>query len=263
MALYMYVKAPPSKYPRRSRFLKQVEKLVPPILVTLGSLLVANVSWPIINYHFFVTPQLKHTKLVSPINEDRTAFFSPLASTQQPIFSDQAAQALGKEIDYTNASNWFPTVDYQESHQSKITHYTIDIPAVNVEEAVVAIGGEDLSDSLIQYPGTSNPGQPGSPVLFGHSILRQFYNPAVNNPRRYISIFSKIMTLEEGDEIFVDFDGIRYKYTVADKVVVEPEDVFILQQRHDHHELKLITCVPEGTYLHRGVVIAELQDINN
>jgi sortase A len=70
------------------------------------------------------------------------------------------------------------------------------------------------------------------------------------------------MTLDEGDEILVDYDGIQYVYKVREKVEVQPEDVFILQQKLNNRELKLITCVPEGTYLRRGVVIAELVDLN-
>jgi sortase A len=70
------------------------------------------------------------------------------------------------------------------------------------------------------------------------------------------------MTLEDGDEILVDFDGIRYQYLVKQKLEVKPEDVYILGQRYNSRDLKLVTCVPEGTYLRRGVIVAQLQDIN-
>ncbi len=39
---------------------------------------------------------------------------------------------------------------------------------------------------------------------------------------------------------------------------VQPTDTFILAQRYDVRQLKLVTCVPEGTVLRRGVVIATL-----
>ena len=71
------------------------------------------------------------------------------------------------------------------------------------------------------------------------------------------------MTLDTGDEIFVDFDGITYKYVVKDKLEIKPEDIFILQQRYNNRELKLITCVPEGTYLRRGVIVAQLVDFGD
>ena len=69
------------------------------------------------------------------------------------------------------------------------------------------------------------------------------------------------MTMKTGDRIFVDYDGIKYTYEVKDKVEVEPEDLFILEQRYSNRELKLITCVPEGTYMRRGVVVAQLVDL--
>lgn len=244
-------------------FLHRFRRLMPTILVTIGSLMIANVLWPILSYQIFVAPQLQQSELITPISLEQTVYSAPdvLPKDVTHPLEQRVTQVIGKELDYTKASNWFPAQGYSDEHESKITHYTISIPSINIEDAVVSIGGEDLSESLIQYPGTANPGQLGSPVVFGHSVLRQFYNPDKSNPRRYISIFSKIMTLEDGDEILVDFDGIRYTYKVHDQFQVKPEDVYILQQRYNDRELKMVTCVPEGTYLRRGVVVAQLQDI--
>lgn len=245
---------------------RRFKRLLPAILVTLGSLMIANVAWPILYYQVFISPTLAQGELMIPISQEQMAYMSlerPQTPPPEPANPAQPGVVMGQETDFTQASNWFPsqTGGFQELMQSRITHYTISIPKVDVFDAVVEIGGEDLSDSLIQYPGTANPGQLGSPVIFGHSVLRQFYNPAVSNPRRYISIFSKIMTLENGDEIFVDFDGVRYTYVVKDKFEVRPEDVYILQQRYNNREMKLVTCVPEGTYLRRGVIVAQLKDV--
>lgn len=247
-----------------SGIFKKIIRLLPPVLVTLGSLMIANVAWPILHYQFFISPQLAQTELLIPVSQEQVVYANPQATKIEEVAqvpSTNPGAVLGQEADFTKAQNWFPSQTYTEPRESKITHYTITIPKVDVYDAVVEIGGEDLSKSLIQYPGTANPGQLGSPVVFGHSVLRQFYNPEKSNPRRYISIFSKIMTLENGDEIFVDFDGIRYSYIVKDKFEVRPEDVYILQQRYNNYELKLVTCVPEGTYLRRGVLVAQLQDI--
>jgi LPXTG-site transpeptidase (sortase) family protein len=175
---------------------------------------------------------------------------------------------LADQLDYTNLNNWFPNLTPEQADvlaSSEVangaevsTEYTLDIPAVKVEDARVKIGGTNLDKNLIQYPGTANPGDPGSPVIFGHSVLRQFYNPSVKNSRRYMSIFSKIMTLKSGDKVYLTRDGVKYSYTVQEKTEVKPEDVFILEQNYESKTLKLITCVPEGTYLRRGVVIATL-----
>src|SRR5258708_871941 len=162
------------------------------------------------------------------------------------------------ELDYTNLSNWFTSTTLPQGGQEQDTEYTLDIPGVEIETAKVKLGGSNLDKNLIQYPGTSLPGQAGAPVIFGHSVLRQFYNPQTKNPRRYFSIFSKIMTLENGDKIYLTYNNIKYTYEVRSKSVVQPEDTFILDQHYDSKELKLVTCVPEGTYLQRGVVTAQL-----
>lgn len=66
------------------------------------------------------------------------------------------------------------------------------------------------------------------------------------------------MTLEGGDEINIKYNGVSYTYKVIDKLEVKPTDIEVLSQRFDGRFLKLITCVPEGTYLRRGIVVAQL-----
>jgi sortase A len=274
--LYRYVKAPiavvaeeqPAEIlpatPRQKITLNpKVRRYMPSILMTLGSLLIANVAWPIISHELIYGPQIRREPILSPLQEDSLIqVVGQKPTTSESGTSTNTPQVMGANVDYTNAHNWFPTANYNVNASGfDVPVYKISIPAVNVEDAIVTIGGEDLSKGLIHFPGTSLPGQLGSPVIFGHSMLRQFYSPQKNNKDRYLSIFSKIMTLKEDDQIFIDYDGIRYTYNVKEKVEVKPEDVFILQQRLNNRELKLITCTPEGTYLRRGVIVAQLADV--
>lgn len=255
MSYYRYVKKPvkiPGLKPPRWR------RLLSPILITVGSLMLANVSWPIIYYQVFTAPALQKTEFVSPVPVSQLGNAAYLSQNLVP--TPVNPQVLGVDLDYTNPTVWFPSAQYGLPGTGN-SYYKISIPDVNIEDAEVVVGGTNLDKSLIQYPNTALPGQLGSPVIFGHSILRQFYDPAIENPHRYISIFSKIMTLKNGSKVFIDFDGIRYTYVVKDKFEVKPEDVFILEQKYTQKELKLITCVPEGTYLRRGVVIAGLMDL--
>lgn len=234
--------------------------LIGPALITLGSVMVTNVIWPIVEHQLISSPQLQKSEMVAPIPKERLyAIASPPVITQQSLETSSVPQAIGADVDYTKVSNWFP--EAKQTNPDKPGSYVLTIPKVNVFNADVSIGGEDLDKSLIHYAGTALPGQLGSPVIFGHSILRQFYNPSEKNKDRYKSIFSKIMTLKTGDQIFIDYDGIKYTYEVKDKVEVKPEDLFILEQKYNNRELKLITCVPEGTYLRRGVIIAQLVDL--
>ena len=261
---YIYIKKPPTlKVDQRSAMKsklinRRAKQIVPTSLITLGSIVIANALWPILSYQLFVAPKIRKVEFISPLAADyQQVGFEESSFANMPI----VPQVLGVDLDYTNARTWFPEADFFVNNENK-SEYTIHIPSLDIEEAKVIIGGDDLDEGLIHYPGTSIPGQLGSPVIFGHSVLRQFYNPSINNPDRYVSIFSKLMTLKNGDEIIIDYDGIKYFYEVKDKVEVQPEDIFILEQRYNNRQLKLITCVPEGTYLRRGVVIAQLVDVN-
>ncbi len=241
-------------------------RLLAPVSITLGSLLLTSALWPIISYFLFVSPNLQAGKLVSPLPD------VPVMRQTSTIATAQAAgpevirpKIIQNNLDYTDLSSWFSEDDQATNNLANITteakDYVINIPSLDVEDAVVKIGGTNLDNNLIQYPGTAEPGQYGAPVIFGHSILRQFYNPSIKNSRRYMSIFSKIMTLKPGDKIYIDYDNIRYTYSVVKKVEVKPTDTYILEQEYSAKQLKLITCVPEGTYLRRGVVLAQLESI--
>lgn len=231
-------------------------KRIPPAagaLMIIGALIIGAVTGPIISYLLITSPQLRRDPgLISPLPIINQLAVSP----EEPNQSVLAAAASQPQRDYTNLDTWFPSGRPELTDKlqvSKITHYNVSIPRLRITNAVVEIGGTDLAKSLIHYPGTASPGELGSVVIFGHSILRQFYNP--NN---YMSIFSTIMTLNATDEIIVNFDGVRYTYKVIDKIEVKPTDIQILEQRYNGRFLKLITCTPEGTYLRRGIVIAEL-----
>lgn len=190
-----------------------------------GIVILGGVIYPIVSYNS--TYPKNYTKLISPVSE-----------TKNPVQGTTTKAA----IDYTQASTWFPGGAKKEDFASaKVEYYTISIPRLKIDKAAVAIGGEDLSEHIIQYPGTALPGKRGNAALFGHSILPIFYNP-----KNYISIFSLLPTLKKGDEIFVDYDGIAYTYEVESMFEVLPTDIQVLDQDSSDSFLTLVTCVPPG-----------------
>lgn len=197
-----------------------------------GFLLVAWIAYPIFSY------QINAPRLMT--------FLSPISDNSQSVLADS--------IDYTKADTWFPQAKENGQFQNNpVSFYTLSIPRLNIKDATVAIGGEDLSESLIQYPGTSLPGQLGNPVIFGHSVLPAFYNP-----KNYLTIFSTIPTLVKGDVITVDYDGITYKYAVEEKYEVLPTDIGILSQDQSDSFLTLVTCAPPGLTTYREIVKARV-----
>lgn len=239
--------------------------ILPIVFFVIGLYLVGSAVVPILGYYVTGDADVQTAQLTAPIPYEDVMDVTPLVITKSVAgVTDEPTEVeiVDEELDFTNLSNWFnsgalPEIQSQQQ-PADISEYVLDIPKLEIENAVVAVGGTDLNNSLIAYEGTALPGQPGSPVIFGHSVLRQFYNPSVKNPRRYNSIFSTIMTLKPGDEIYVTADGVRYTYKVTSKTEVQPEDVHILTQKYDAKLLKLVTCTPEGTYLRRGVVTAQL-----
>ncbi|EKE04911.1 MAG: hypothetical protein ACD_19C00429G0071 [uncultured bacterium] len=199
---------------------KKVIKVAALISGISGLTILISSVWPIIEYQ--LTDARAYTTLLSPLSVENK--------------DDQ------KKTDYTKASNWFPDASKDKLIiDSKISFYTVTIPKLKIENAVVSIGGEDLSKSLVQYPGTALPGKNGNAVIFGHSILPIFYNP-----KNYMSIFSTLPTLKEGDDIFIEYDGISYAFKVEELFEIYPTDIQILEQNSSDSFLTLVTCVPPG-----------------
>lgn len=236
MPIRTYVKAqhapriPVLKHPGPPRALSY-------IFILTGIMILAWALWPIASFMLFTAPQF--SRVISPVQDGFV--LSPIVSAASP--------------DYTNANVWFPTSP-QKKVISKVTAYTVSIPKLKISDALVTISGDDLNKSLIHYGGTGLPGDYGTAVIFGHSVLPQFYNPT-----NYKTIFSTLPTLKTGDEVFVRYDGVEYRYVVYEMLVTESNDLTPLAQRFDDSYVTLITCVPPGTYWKRLNVRARLEKI--
>lgn len=195
-----------------------------------GIVILIGVIYPIFSYNSIYGKNF--SELVSPISEN------PIVQTNIAGATTDKTQAN----DFTRASNWFVGgAKPSDFNSSKVEHFTISIPALRIDRATVTIGGEDLNESIIQYPGTALPGRPGNTAIFGHSILPIFYNP-----KNYISIFSLLPTLKKGDEIDIEYDGISYVYRVETMFEVMPTDIQVLDQDYSDSFVTLVTCVPPG-----------------
>jgi len=247
MALYRYVKKTARFSPEmEQKKAKNKKRFVALGVVFLGLFFLSNVIYPIVSYQLFVAPKFANV------------FLTPTSEFQSEQSFDGPPVVLGQEIDlidFTQAQNWFPQTE-TDFDSEKESYYQLSIPKLRIENALVAINGIDLKKSLVQYPNTALPGRFGNTVVFGHSVLPQFFNP-----KNYVTIFSTLPTLSVGEEIIITYDRVRYKYVVEKMIEVAPNDVSILAQRYDDSYLTLITCVPPGTYLKRLIVRARLSKI--
>ena len=186
-----------------------------------GIVILISSVWPIVEYQ--LTESGRYKTLLTPL-----------------VLENKKNDNSGG--DFTKASNWFPEAPKNKDFgNSKVYFYTISVPKLKIENAVVAIGGEDLTKNLIQYPGTALPGKNGNAVIFWHSVLPIFYNP-----KNYTAIFSTLPSLKEGDDIFIEYDGISYKFKVEELFEIYPTDIQILEQNSSDAFITLVTCVPPG-----------------
>ncbi|MBU1126777.1 MAG: sortase [Patescibacteria group bacterium] len=236
MSSYRYVKKLPKAVVKDKYSNKSIKPLFRKFslgFVGIGVFFLGNVFYPIISY------EIKKLSF-------GTSFLRPSSLNSQTLGS-------ANTLNYQDPKNWFLSAPDLVARPTRITHYTMSIPKLGIDKAIVQIGGRDLLEGLIQYPGTALPGQYGNSVIFGHSVLPQFFNP-----KNYKTIFSTLPRLKIGDEISVNFDGIVYAYEVVEMMETTPEDISILEQQYDAEYMSLITCVPPGTYLKRLIVKTKL-----
>jgi sortase A len=123
------------------------------------------------------------------------------------------------------------------------------IPAINTEASVR--NWDDwitLQASVGHGPYSSNPGEQGNMVLVGHNDI-------------FGEVFRRLEEVNPGDEIRVQAeDGLWYTYQVREKQVVDPSEVWVLDQNLGQNTplVTLITCYPYRVNTHRLVVFAEL-----
>jgi sortase A len=135
------------------------------------------------------------------------------------------------------------------------------IPKINVNVPVDYTATPDQASQLkamengtayFGIPGAnSKPGQVGNTVIAGHSS-----NDFIDNGQ-YKFVFAPLDRLKPGDIIYLNYEGIRYTYSVTKLTVVKPTDVSALVYPTTKPELTLITCTPLGTALNRLLVTAE------
>lgn len=245
--------------PRRHKR-SRVVKLTSLTLGLTGLLLISWVSYPIVSFE--IKSRTKFAQTIEPIPPtdqimgwEQVNKMNNAAGTIAGAYAEAApelASGTSTTTGYASISNWLPARQ-QRGIQTAGRIYYLSIPKLKIKDALVKIAGEDLDKSLIHYGGTGLPGDYGSAVIFGHSILPQFYDPT-----NYKAIFSKLPDLEKGEDIFIKYDGITYRYEIFNMHVTTPEDISVLEQRYDNSYITLITCVPPGTYWKRLVVQARL-----
>lgn len=249
---YKYVKAPPGYTLRQpTKTSVYIRQGISAILLTAGIAAFTSVAYPLVYYQLKLAPRLESNDLVSP-KITQVDELTPVKTVQasEPTF---VPEMINTTLDYTDSTTWFPEAKRPAAKAEPDTSYGLTIQALGIINSTVVTTHTDLKKSLIHYPGTAMPGDLGNTVIFGHSVLPQFYNP-----KNYLTIFSTLHTLKKGGEIVITSDNVEYRYMITDMYEVTPENLTPLAQSFDGRRLTLITCTPPGTYLRRLIVKAEL-----
>ena len=124
----------------------------------------------------------------------------------------------------------------------------VGVDAANETEYLSA-----LKSGVAHAKGTGFPGSDGTIYLFAHST-----NSPIN-VLRYNAVFYLLRELEVGNEVQIYFRGVKHRYTVSDKKIVEPTDVSYLSPTNPEGKELLIlqTCWPPGTSLKRLLIFAK------
>lgn len=136
------------------------------------------------------------------------------------------------------------------------------IPKIGVDVPIVwdAVASSEVSLNAAMDKGVAwfnikganaKPGELGNFVLSGHSS-----NDWLDGGS-YKFIFARLEQLSEGDAIYVNYNSVRYTYTVSGTKVVKPTDVSALQVGTEKPQLTLVTCTPLGTALNRLLVFSD------
>lgn len=221
--------------------LKKYLRITSGLLLLIGVSIILYVLFPIISWQIYFHPAIASQDIMLSI---------PRAN-----IVDLAKNSMDS-TDYAKAENWFKNFNPGSKNQADTPSYTISIPKIKIEEAMVSTVDTNLEKHLVNYQGTGIPGKNGNAVIFGHSTLPQLFNA-----KDYKTIFANAYKLKNGDIIYATLNGVTYTYKIFKTVVVDSSDSSALVQDYDNSYLTLVTCTPPGTIWKRLVVKARLEKI--
>lgn len=170
-----------------------------------------------------------------------------------PVTSSVLGIASGfREFEFTELQET-PAPDDSTSSVPNVFYLTV--PKLGIENALVETNSPSLNpDSMLgHYNGSALPGEVGNTFIYGHSVLRWFYNP--NN---YKAIFSTIDTLDIGDIFYISYNNEEIKYKVNKIQYLDPKEVNPLADISpkflNESTTTLMTCAPPGTKIKRLLV---------
>ncbi len=148
-----------------------------------------------------------------------------------------------------------PTTKLIAKTENKITENRLYIPKIDINLPYSTGGAETMErGAWWRKPENGSPKDGGNFVLSAHRFIMGL------TPQQTLrkSPFYNIDKLTVGDEIIIDYNGVRYNYVISEKQSVKPDAVEI-EQHTDQPQLTLYSCTLGGANDGRDVIIAKLK----
>lgn len=191
-------------------------------------------------------PETVVTNIQKPANDQPTPEQKETFNLQNVNFNVTPAEAKQAAVEDIQQK---PPVTQPVTKPANQNH--LAIPRIGVDaDVILADTDAALLKGLWHIPGSALPGQNGNIVISAHRWLHKPPNPTT---------FYSIDKIQIGDPIYYNYKGSRYEYKVTKHFIVNPEDVYILDQ--DENKLTLFTCTPLYSTKQRYVVNADLVSV--
>lgn len=216
-------------------------KLLSGIFISIGMFFLIQVSLPLLNF------ELIQQKFLSAENNS-------LISPQKHKY----AAVLGVSI---QTDDQFPAIvsDLIRDSKPDYNHFFLSVPNLNMNEEEVMLDSNDLNQGLAHLPGSGLPGEKGNVFVSGHSALPVSMNLASFFGKGIKPIFSSLITMKKGDQIYVRAGGTKYTYQVISTKLVKPSDTSVIYPPDPSGRfITLMTCVPPGLNTSRWIVLGKL-----
>lgn len=222
------------------------KKLIPWILIVLGCLIIgfaiylkADTYW---NQHKLIN---QYEKYCENIKNQKGG-----PSDNNPEVSLDSNKPTEKKLPDTIMN---PDQENEKKEEERKLPKIIGIMSIPKLDLKVAIG-DGSSNAAMRYTvghflETAYPGENGNFAVIGHRSYK------------YGQFFNRLDELEKGDSIGIKSGTKTYEYIVTEKIVVKPEDTWVLKTTAKP-TITLITCTPIRIATHRLVVKGVLNKIN-
>lgn len=200
-----------------------MKKILSYILIVAGILFIA---YPSINEYMGVRKQAELLENMNVAYEE----------VDENVMNEEYEVKVSFEVLY-------PIDDYDIAGISK----TMNIPAIDLTVPIVdGISDENLHIAPARFETSKRPGEMGNFAVAGH----RYYT--------YGRDFNRLDEIAVGDEIEVIVGINAYTYTVTEVFVVEPEEIWVLDDVPGMRTITLVTCTPIRVATHRLIVRGEL-----